>query len=303
MEQQTLHLNYDLMRKLSFLQEELRVLAVTSVLQPNFCWKTLTPAARKAHMLEGLLRTCMIEPIYGPHFRMYTCDITLASLETDSGEGFLTLLKKYVPDGAVSIADSSCMSFWHPDWKDEMMTQLKKAGHEVELRMWIAQRDQFLSNFLHNTILSVIGTPRPPEISIMAFGRKSTTVDCDTIPKKPTKKKSEGESPDAAPVYRQAHVCDGCGEPEREGVRFSVCRTCNEKKSRKVFYCSRRCQISHWPNHKPICGKEFTIEAVHDPMLQTEASLAEEVFLLRRVGPTSARYTRSPMESQSTTLV
>ncbi|KAJ7101680.1 hypothetical protein C8R44DRAFT_747136 [Mycena epipterygia] len=97
--QQDLVHNYNTMRRLCRVQEQLRVFAVTSVLQPSFCWKRLTPAARKAHMLEGLLRTCSIEPIYGPNSRMLTCDIPLSSLESGNGEGFLTLLKRYLPDG------------------------------------------------------------------------------------------------------------------------------------------------------------------------------------------------------------
>jgi hypothetical protein len=95
LEQMRLGNNFNNLRTLFRLQEELRVLAVTSVLRPDFCWKILTPAAREVHMLEGLLRTCLDEPKLVPMARAYKCDITLASLETDDGDGFLNLLKKY----------------------------------------------------------------------------------------------------------------------------------------------------------------------------------------------------------------
>jgi hypothetical protein len=119
-------------------QEDLRMLAVTSVLQPNFCWKTLSPAAREAHMLEGLLRACLNEPDSAPHARLYTCDITLASLESGNGEGFLALLRRYVPEGEASITEGRCISYLHPGWSEE-------ARKEAEVQLGIATRDKFLS--------------------------------------------------------------------------------------------------------------------------------------------------------------
>jgi hypothetical protein len=90
-----------------------------------------------------------------------------------------------------------------------------------------------------------------------------------------------------------------------------VCQKCNERLSHKVYYCSRYasdaiysvfngpnvrrvCQISHWPNHKKIYGRELTPAAVEIPSIHTEASLADAVFLLERMGPARDGYTRSP---------
>ncbi|KAF8144226.1 hypothetical protein K438DRAFT_587524 [Mycena galopus ATCC 62051] len=86
----------------------------------------------------------------------------------------------------------------------------------------------------------------------------------------------KSESPNATPTYRLTHLCDGCQEPERDGARFSVCKKCNEKTPRQVYYCSRPCQTSHWPIHKRICGKALTpdLEAVQNPIIYTEQSLA-----------------------------
>ncbi|KAF8208042.1 hypothetical protein K438DRAFT_1961555 [Mycena galopus ATCC 62051] len=259
-------------------QEELRVLAVTSVLQPNFCWKTFTPLAREAHILEGFLRCCLNEPHIAPALRMYSSDITLASLETENGEGFLALLRKYVPEG-----------------DNETIGRLQRIGREVGLQLLIVQRDKFLTDFLYQTILSIIGSPRPPEFAYTVNGLQSTTLDWGSWSKRPPNKKPSSESPNPTLVYRLGKICDGCRRPERgDDPRFMVCQKCNQRLAHKVYYCSRTCQISHWPNHKAICGQELTPATVGIPSIHTEMSLADAVFLLERMGPARDGYTRSP---------
>jgi hypothetical protein len=144
--QEALLHSYNTMRKICRVQEQIRVLAVTTVLQSDFCWKALTPAAREAHMLEGLLRTCMMDP-NGPKSRMYTCDITLSSLEVDQGEGLLTLLKKYVPDGVGSVTETRYTSYLHPGWTHESIEHLKNAGHAIQLQALMTVRDHFLCEY------------------------------------------------------------------------------------------------------------------------------------------------------------
>ncbi|KAJ7438154.1 hypothetical protein FB451DRAFT_1304167 [Mycena latifolia] len=293
--QEGLRSSHSLLRGTHRTQEELRVLAVTSVLQPNFCWKTLTPAAREAHMLEGFLRCCLNQPHFAPALRMYSCDITLASLETENGEGFLALLRKYVPAGDVSLMEDRCISYLHPEWKEETIERLQRAGREAEVQLSIVLRDTFLTDFLYNTTLSIIGSPRPPEFAYTKNGIQSSTLDWGSWSKRPPNKKPTNESSNETPVYRLGKICDGCRRPERDNdPRFMVCQKCIQKVSQKVYYCSRACQVSHWPNHKKICGKELTPAAVEIPSIHTEASLADAVFLLERMGPARDGYTRSP---------
>ncbi|KAJ7347550.1 hypothetical protein DFH08DRAFT_960864 [Mycena albidolilacea] len=137
------------MRKLYRLQEQLGAFAVTSVLQPNFCWKRLAPAARKARMLEGLLRTCSIEPLCGPKSRMLTCDI---------------ILSKYVPD-------------------DEAIERLQTAGDEAEVQGRIAVHDDFVSAFLLHIISPVIGITRPSEVVVKSDStrKKLTSKSPNTV--------------------------------------------------------------------------------------------------------------------------
>jgi hypothetical protein len=147
-EQEKMLWNYNIVRGVRVTQAELRFLAITSVLGPNSCWKTLTPAVRETHMLEGLLRTCLRSPAH-PSGRMYTSDITLASLETDNGEGFLNLLKKYVPDEAsVTEGTTSYDSYLHPGWTKESIERLENAGHAAGVQIWITVRDSFLGEFI-----------------------------------------------------------------------------------------------------------------------------------------------------------
>ncbi|KAF8153536.1 hypothetical protein K438DRAFT_373994 [Mycena galopus ATCC 62051] len=223
---------------------------------------------------------------------MYSCDITLASLQADRGEGFLSLLKRYVPDGEVSLTEGRPVSYLYPGWTNEtiklLLTQARTTFQE-----WSTNRDGFICAFMYNTILSIIGHPRPSEIAVKSNRTQSTTLDWGDVPKKLTKKTLNSKSPNVTPVYRFARVCDGCRQPERDGGRFMVCKKCNEKMSRQVYYCSRPCQISQWPIHKKICGKELTL-AIDENPAYTEGSLAEAIFLLRRIGPARDGYVRSP---------
>ncbi|KAJ7857839.1 hypothetical protein B0H14DRAFT_3638033 [Mycena olivaceomarginata] len=106
-----------------------------------------------------------------PNTRMYTSDITLASMETDNGEGFLTLLRKYVPDEA-TVVEGGSTSYLHPGWTKETIERLENAGRVAGVQIWIALRDSFFVSFLYNTISSVVGIPR----AIKSDGNESTPL-------------------------------------------------------------------------------------------------------------------------------
>ncbi|KAJ6564978.1 hypothetical protein DFH09DRAFT_1082081 [Mycena vulgaris] len=165
------------------LQNELKVLAAMVVLRPDFCWLKLTHSARKTHILEGLVATCLHDENF-PLSRMYTCDITLASVQSNNGAGFLTLLKKYIPDSGMEVTEGACISYPHPSWTAEKIEKFGEREKEA-LQLLIAFRDEFLTTFIHNTILSVFGTPLPPEISVKGSDNfKYTTLGWEGVHKK-----------------------------------------------------------------------------------------------------------------------
>ncbi|KAJ7847895.1 hypothetical protein B0H14DRAFT_3453429 [Mycena olivaceomarginata] len=131
--------NYYLMCNLCNVQEEMRVLAVTTVLQPNSCWKTHTHGARGAYAGGTPANLLAGTGIYAECPHVYP-------LETDNGEGFLALLKRYVLDSEVNVIDGGCISYLHPEWTDETIERLEKAG-QAGVQTWIAVRDDFLSDF------------------------------------------------------------------------------------------------------------------------------------------------------------
>ena len=52
------------------------------------------------------------------------------------------------------------------------------------------------------------------------------------------------------------------GQSERAGLGRDCCVVCGGAASqrcsrcRKQRYCSKQCQLQHWPNHKPVCSKQ-----------------------------------------------
>ena len=47
-------------------------------------------------------------------------------------------------------------------------------------------------------------------------------------------------------------ACRNCGEYPTDGARFKRCATCRASRV-AVRYCSKDCQIAHWPIHKLRC--------------------------------------------------
>ncbi|KAJ7773967.1 hypothetical protein B0H16DRAFT_1510560 [Mycena metata] len=282
------------LRSLATLQDELRVMAVTSFLQPEFCWKKLSHSARETYMLEGLYRTCFTGPTTRPPHRMFTCDVTLSSLQDGNGEGFLTLLRRYIPTDDASSTNGVPMSYLHPQWTAAKIQELNDGGYKKDVQGFTMWRDQFLTEFLYFTVLSVFGAPRAPEMLVKKRnGPTSTVADGRAFDLKKlsnAKKVQRGE----APVYRLGNMCEGCKAGERGGERFSICQACNRKMDRKVHYCSRECQVSDWPNHKNICGKKLTHELLEEKVASTEIADADNVLMLRTIGPAKDGYQRSP---------
>jgi hypothetical protein len=47
-----------------------------------------------------------------------------------------------------------------------------------------------------------------------------------------------------------------CGNPGCSGARLKKCANYKE-----VFFCSKACQVAHWPAHKPDCKRRVQAKA------------------------------------------
>ena len=69
-----------------------------------------------------------------------------------------------------------------------------------------------------------------------------------------------------------AHACAECGTREGDGTELKTCNAC-----KMARYCSRDCQVSHWPRHKETCKKRaaelFDKELFKDPPEREECPI------------------------------
>ncbi|KAJ7895503.1 hypothetical protein B0H14DRAFT_619721 [Mycena olivaceomarginata] len=63
------------------------------------------------------------------------------------------------------------------------------------------------------------------------------------------KEKNKGPSPEEIRANIPPEICSGCGESYSGAEKLKNCAGC-----RAARYCSRHCQVSDWPTHKPLCG-------------------------------------------------
>jgi len=97
-------------------------------------------------------------------------------------------------------------------------------------------------------------------------------------------------------------VCESClrAQSDLEGVSFLCCAVCKKTLDRRVFYCSKQCQIEDWrPRHKQICGKLLTVEDAEATAVPPHTSAHSTTFLSAPnpadiIGPATNGFKRSP---------
>ncbi|KAJ7041523.1 hypothetical protein C8F04DRAFT_1176992 [Mycena alexandri] len=153
------------------------------------------------------------------------------------------------PGGPLSDICPSITNKYYLVYVTDEIKTFQNSGRSAAVNACITYRDEFLGRFLFPrdapklTPLSLIS----PHHFIRIRGRMNTVDYVDAqelqmtvpdsvgVPKRLSKRESKG----SAPVYRARQLCEGCRAPERDDTcRFSV-KFCNEKMSRKVYYCSR----------------------------------------------------------------
>ncbi|BGP18354.1 hypothetical protein JCM10213_008526 [Rhodosporidiobolus nylandii] len=77
-----------------------------------------------------------------------------------------------------------------------------------------------------------------------------------------------------------AETCAGCGKTADASTRMLVCSRCQATGKRRVSYCSRACQVSAFPSHKPWCGVPLPTASQFPAVLDPSASFQPPPALL-----------------------
>ncbi|GAA5999194.1 zinc finger MYND domain-containing protein [Rhodotorula paludigena] len=101
-------------------------------------------------------------------------------------------------------------------------------------------------------------------------------------------------------------ACTACGKtsdqlPAGAAKRMLVCSRCQSDAARLVHYCSRDCQVSHFREHKPICGLKLRVlpesrSPVVDPSapFQPPPALLFQLAALTTLPPSASPTTPPP---------
>ncbi|KAJ7657376.1 hypothetical protein DFH06DRAFT_1198084 [Mycena polygramma] len=291
-------------------------------------WLSADPALRGKHILIGLSSACAIAR--NLHDARIYCarEFRLARLRGDGRivmgwlnaimvpedpEEALKLLEKprYLPDAA-----------WDA-YADLQQRSSPSDSEKLALGEILTLRTKLICHFLHATIRSFVGEELP-KIDVVKFNKKKNPESFPSAEYSETVMeqllgrdgaKANAKENKAAWKARQStrhEYCSyvGCRRPEVGPEKFSRCKKCWEEKQREVLYCSAGCQKADWKiNHKAICGKALSFDAVSKPKLTgSPAELAKSepvqkpadpavipVTSVPVIGPPTGNYTRSPL--------
>ncbi|TNY18957.1 putative chloride channel [Rhodotorula diobovata] len=99
-----------------------------------------------------------------------------------------------------------------------------------------------------------------------------------------------------------APACTACAKTaDQLATKMLVCAKCHKDAARQVHYCSRTCQVSDFPKHKPTCGVRLrtlpeTLPPVVDPSapFQPPPALLFHLAALTTLPPPAAPNTPPP---------
>lgn len=94
-----------------------------------------------------------------------------------------------------------------------------------------------------------------------------------------TRDEEDGENLSYTPKYESGRCCAKCSTIS-EKDKFNVCARCKE-----VHYCSRKCQVAHWPAHKANCKESHKkkVSGSEDEKRDTNAKDNEESRVIEEV--------------------
>ncbi|RDB15890.1 hypothetical protein Hypma_003618 [Hypsizygus marmoreus] len=254
-------------------------------------WLAATASVRRDHALEGHIRAA----IAGLDcFRGFCGDLTLASLEKNGGKGFLNLLRIYLHDDLSSVPKIPISLPYNGT--SGIPTPSNTDGWRAYFAL---SRDLYICSFLHFTLDSWEGSPRPVD---KRTGGKTLSLKGelgDEFMKRAQKFYSAPELKKMKQNLRSRHAaairrCESCGKPESI-TKPMHCKNCLEALNRKTSYCSKQCQKDDWPRHKQICGKKMTLATAQSTALPRQKVAAKTIDISQlQIGPTIGGYKRSP---------
>ncbi|KAF7358025.1 MYND-type domain-containing protein [Mycena venus] len=283
-------------------------------------WTKASPALRGEHILVGLSNACSIAK--NLHDTRIYCgrDFRLSRLRGDGGivlgwlkaimvpardEEALEMLNKprYVPDAA---------------WDAFANMQQQSAPNDSEklaLGRILVLRTKLICHFLHCTLRSFMGEDLP-KIAVEKYNKKKNPQsflsrgNLSAVAEQvlgPAGAKAAAKENKAAWKDRQRdrrEYCSyvGCCKPNDGTEKFPRCKKCWDGMQREVLYCSAQCQKADWKsNHKAICGKALSFDAVSKPKL-TYARTSEEMPSIPTpaesalvIGAPTGSYKRTPL--------
>ncbi|KAJ7362291.1 hypothetical protein DFH08DRAFT_840644 [Mycena albidolilacea] len=90
------------------------------------------------------------------------------------------------------------------------------------------------------------------------------------------KDKNKGPSPEEIRANIPPEICSGCGESYSGAEKLKNCAGC-----RAARYCSRHCQVSDWPTHKPLCGGSVSSTDIHLKLAKKLMANVDLMFYLK----------------------
>ncbi|KAF8996299.1 hypothetical protein BDQ17DRAFT_1329984 [Cyathus striatus] len=281
--------------------------AITEFYNPetfDATWKALTNAERRKHMLEGLVRSAIVDPD-SESYRSYCSDLTLEVMGKNKGELFLKVVKMYVCPDLSKLTPETTASYPHPKWTKDMRREREKDKNSPRAQLWESvqlNRDLFYCRFIAGTFESVACKPRPsPPVMVKPNVTNRSELHKDVVDQI---KRFGGDDANTKKFLHQVNERwkEEMSVTARVGNRRAAPQTMSEVPEQSsttgiLLLCSlfRECQKQDWPVHKTFCGKPHSADSAKSISTPdfVEPALPINQRSPSRFGPPKG-FTRSP---------
>ncbi|KAJ7090816.1 hypothetical protein B0H15DRAFT_948585 [Mycena belliarum] len=266
-------------------------------------WMSASPELRGKHVLIGISNACSIAK--NLHDTRTYCgrELRLARLQND-GRALLDLLDTVMVEGTSHLRKEGTMSDLtdavaegilkvpgkpryvpHPTWDAFANARERLTATDTEklaLGNILVLRTKLICHIIHFTIRSFLGLELPEitvtkhrkrkmpaeALSIQAFGAAFMEQTLGPAGAKAVAKDNKEAFKERQSKRKEHCSYAGCSIVNDDSVKYPRCKKCWENMRREVLYCSVECQKADWKlNHKTICGRALTFDAVSKPVL------------------------------------